>query len=87
MSTESVSLIKIVACDPARTNALFFVPGKSYSGDYFEDKRHGVGRATWPDGSSYDGQWKVGKRHGKGQFTDSSGKTVASEWKLGKRIA
>ena len=29
--------------------------GKSYKGEYFEDKKHGYGEFYWPDGKVYKG--------------------------------
>ncbi len=35
--------------------------GKSYTGDYEDDKKHGEGIFEWPDGRKYIGSWKNGK--------------------------
>lgn len=35
--------------------------GKSYVGDYEDDKKHGEGTFEWPDGRKYIGSWKNGK--------------------------
>ena len=29
--------------------------GKSYEGEYFEDKKHGEGKVTWADNKKYIG--------------------------------
>ncbi len=35
--------------------------GKSYLGQFWDDKRHGLGKLTYLDGRSYDGPWVNGK--------------------------
>jgi hypothetical protein len=40
---------------------LVWPDGKSYEGDFREDKRDGVGIFKWGDGKEYCGEWKVGK--------------------------
>jgi L1 cell adhesion molecule like protein len=35
--------------------------GRSYVGEYKNDKKEGIGMFTWPDGRIYNGQWKNGK--------------------------
>ena len=31
--------------------------GRSYEGDYYNDKKHGFGIYQWVDGRKYEGQW------------------------------
>jgi hypothetical protein len=40
--------------------------GRSYVGDYKQNKENGFGNYTWPDGKMFAGMWKDGKREGKG---------------------
>jgi hypothetical protein len=35
--------------------------GRSYIGNYENDKKHGHGVYSWADGRKYDGNWKDGK--------------------------
>ena len=32
--------------------------GRSYEGDYVQDKKEGYGLYKWPDGSTYEGCWQ-----------------------------
>lgn len=61
--------------------------GRSYEGEYIDDKKHGYGIYRWADGRAYAGYWNLGKQHGLGVYT------VATEnrkkhglWEEGKRI-
>ena len=35
--------------------------GRTYVGDFVDDKKEGNGNFTWPDGRTYEGGWKNGK--------------------------
>ena len=35
--------------------------GVLYEGDWVDDKQHGHGKETWPDGAVYEGQFANGK--------------------------
>ena len=35
--------------------------GRKYSGQFFNDKKHGFGVYRWPDGVEYSGFWKENK--------------------------
>lgn len=51
-----------------------FRSSSEYAGEFFEDKRHGVGILITPSHHFYLGGWDVGERHGKaieGRFTSS----------------
>ena len=39
-----------------------------YVGQYVDDKKHGYGIYTWPDGRAYKGYWKDGKQHGLAEY-------------------
>jgi len=38
--------------------------GRSYDGEFSEDKRNGQGIMHWPDGSEFNGRWVNGKAQG-----------------------
>jgi hypothetical protein len=57
-----------------------------YSGDYENDKKHGQGTYSWPDGKAYEGQWQNGKQHGEAKFTNSKGRSKLGVWENGERI-
>jgi hypothetical protein len=60
--------------------------GKSYDGDYMEDKKHGKGIFEWADGRKYLGYWIKGKQNGYGVYHQASGEEKVGEWKEGKRL-
>ena len=43
---------------------MWYVNGKKYEGQHKDDKMHGFGIYTWPDGTRYEGGWVEGKMHG-----------------------
>ena len=54
--------------------------GSSYSGEWKEGRRHGIGVLKYADGSEHKGQWLYDLRFGLGQFTDNDGKIVRGTW-------
>lgn len=59
--------------------------GRTYTGQYRNDKKEGIGTFTWPDGRKYIGHWKDGKQHGKGQYIKANGTKKLGLWSQGKR--
>ena len=51
-----------------------------YDGDWVEDKQHGLGVETWPDGARYEGSYVDGKKHGKGLFKWADGSSYSGEF-------
>jgi hypothetical protein len=48
-----------------------------------DNKRHGVGRLTLPDGSLYEGEWADGLRDGRGTLIDAAGNEMTGPWRKG----
>lgn len=46
--------------------------GSVYSGNFLENRFHGVGEYTWPDGRVYSGMFSGGEMHGMGEFLNFS---------------
>lgn len=62
--------------------------GRSYFGQYEDDKKHGFGIYRWPDGRCYFGQWCCGKQHGLGIYQNIKEGKKSSQyglWEDGKR--
>jgi hypothetical protein len=59
--------------------------GTMYEGDVVEvngeQKPHGKGKKTFPDGSTFEGNFVDGKPHGEGKMTSSDGSTREGVWK------
>ena len=60
--------------------------GRTYAGQFVNDRKEGHGVFTWSDGRTYEGGWKDGKQHGEGIYK-SKGKGTARKgvWENGKR--
>lgn len=41
---------------------------RSYEGDFFNGRMHGVGVYRWPHGDVYRGSWKADRRSGRGRY-------------------
>ena len=54
---------------------MVYEDGRSYVGEYYNDKKHGHGSYKWPNsGKVYEGGWMNGKQHGRARFTNASGR-------------
>lgn len=61
--------------------------GRSYQGQYLDDKKHGYGIYRWTDGRQYSGYWNVGKQHGLGVYLVAADNRIKHGlWEDGKRI-
>ena len=60
--------------------------GRSYKGNFKNDKKNGYGVYKYPDGRSYKGSFKDGLQHGIGVFVSPEGSERQGEWHKGKRI-
>merc|ERR1712032_255157 len=69
-------------------NGVFEWPdGRTYDGEYKDDKKHGYGLFKWSDGRMYKGMWKTGKQHGEGLFFNlESNVWQKGIWGEGKRV-
>jgi hypothetical protein len=47
--------------------------GRTYDGEYVDDKKDGYGVYTWPNNKQYRGYWKNGKQHGVGELVSEFG--------------
>ena len=59
-----------------------YADGACYIGSWLDDKKHGHGTFTFPDGSKYEGEFKNGE-DGAGVFTDVTGVTRKGNWSEG----
>ena len=61
--------------------------GRSYVGEYMDDKKHGYGTYSWQDARKYQGYWNMGKQHGLGIYTLSQHQPIKyGLWEEGKRL-
>ena len=56
-----------------------------YSGQWKDNRRHGLGRCYYYNGDLYEGQWQRGIRHGKGTFFSASGERYVGLWEGDKK--
>lgn len=61
------------------------VPEFTYKGDYHSGKRHGHGKAVFPEGRTYVGDWRENKMHGYGTITFPSGNTYTGDFNNDKK--
>jgi len=59
--------------------------GRTYEGEWFENKMHGKGVFTWADGRKYDGEYKDDKKEGFGVMTWEDGRKYEGQWKNNKK--
>jgi hypothetical protein len=61
--------------------------GRSYQGQYKDDKKHGFGIYIWADNRKYAGWWFKGKQHGLGNYAVPFENSMRfGLWEDGKRI-
>ena len=59
---------------------MVYTDGEIYTGQYFDDMRHGKGMCQWPDGHRYNGDFIQNEFHGKGEYRWADGKVYDGEW-------
>lgn len=47
---------------------MLYGPGDWYEGEWYEDKRHGMGLRQYKSGARYKGMWKDGLQNGQGSM-------------------
>ncbi|KRX10702.1 hypothetical protein PPERSA_08697 [Pseudocohnilembus persalinus] len=58
---------------------------KTYEGDFYKNKKHGIGKMTYFNDETYYGQWENGKKHGEGIYTYLNGDTYSGWFAFGKK--
>ena len=60
--------------------------GKIYFGQFYQEKKEGIGKYIWNDGRVYLGFWKANKQNGLGRYTSARDKKDQfGIWVQGKR--
>lgn len=59
--------------------------GGSYTGEFKENTRHGVGKYSFNNGYSYEGEWRDNVPCGRGVFRWPDGSEYIGHWKDGRR--
>lgn len=65
--------------------ALISVSQEYEGGRNDNDERHGVGKATFPNGDAYEGKYEYGKRHGNGTYCFRNSAKYVGEYTKGRR--
>ena len=58
---------------------------KKAAREFRDDKRHGQGTHTYPNGDRYVGEYRNNKRNGQGTYTYDNGNKYVGEWKNDKQ--
>jgi len=58
---------------------------REYTGDWFEDKKHGRGTFFFKNSDRYDGYWVNGMPQGEGRMIYANGNIYEGQWHEGKR--
>ena len=54
--------------------------GATYTGQWLDGMRDGIGTQLWPDGSRYEGQWRNDKANGQGKLVHADGDIYEGQW-------
>jgi len=58
---------------------------KLYTGDWVDNRMHGLGIYYYDNGDKYEGEWNDSQRHGKGKLNYANGDVYEGEWLEDKR--
>lgn len=59
----------------------------TYEGQWSQDKRHGRGKETFPEGGYYNGEWEWDLRHGNGEYLFPDGRLYDVTYVAGQRAS
>lgn len=62
-----------------------YADGSTYSGDWMNGKRHGLGKLVERNGYMYYGWWENDLRHGQGEANYPDGSMYDGDWKCDKK--
>jgi hypothetical protein len=62
-----------------------YADGSTYSGDWMNGKRHGLGKIVETNGYMYYGWWEDDMRHGQGEASYPDGSMFDGDWKYDKK--
>merc|ERR1719313_2360714 len=54
--------------------------GSRYTGDWRDNKRHGLGIFYYKNGAKYEGEWRSGLKHGHGKMVYANGDVYEGDW-------
>lgn len=57
-----------------------------YSGEWWEDHKHGTGKCTYVNGDSIEGTFRMGRAEGIVKYTFASGKVRQAMYHAGRRV-
>lgn len=64
---------------------LAYLNNDVYQGEFFQDKRNGVGTFRSAGGGYYEGSWKEGLAHGTGNMYYANGEVYIGNWQMGMK--
>ena len=59
--------------------------GDTYSGEFKQGLRHGLGKIVYSDGSVYEGDWVMDRQDGQGRYVSTEGEWYEGTWVKGQR--
>eukprot|EP00826_Nyctotherus_ovalis_P015577 TRINITY_DN14440_c0_g1_i13.p1 TRINITY_DN14440_c0_g1~~TRINITY_DN14440_c0_g1_i13.p1 ORF type:complete len:198 (-),score=18.32 TRINITY_DN14440_c0_g1_i13:174-767(-) len=72
---------ELVKSSPMKTkHTIKYNDGSLFEGQVLDNKRHGYGKQTWPNGTKYTGYWENDKMSGKGKLEYENGDVYDCNW-------